>query len=281
MASNFDGINMFNTAQQIGKVTTDTVADLGRFSRFAVGTISWAVTGLRQWRNWQLIFPQFWEVGFRSLPVVLLTGTFVGMVIAVQAYDQFFNVGLANQLGSIINISVVRELGPVLAGVMLAGRVGGSLTAELGTMKITEQIEALRSMGADPLRVLAAPRFLACLLMIPFLTVYTDLTGVFGGYFICVDVYGVNAADYWRYSAQIAETWDISAGLLKSFFFGGAIATISCYKGFTCKEGAHGVGQACTEAFVASFISILALNFMMGVIFKAIYNTFWPLKEML
>ena len=266
---------MSNIAQQIGKFTTDTVADLGRFSRFAAGTISWATVGLRQWRNWQLIFPQFWEVGVRSLPVVLLTGTFVGMVIAVQAYDQFFNVGLANQLGSIINISVVRELGPVLAGVMLAGRVGGSLTAELGTMKVTEQIEALRSMGADPLRVLAAPRFLACLLMIPFLTVYTDLTGVFGGYFICVDVYGVNAADYWRYSALITETWDISAGLLKSFFFGGAIGLISCYKGFHCSRGASGVGRACTEGFVLNFIVILVLDFFLAILLSAIYECIW------
>jgi phospholipid/cholesterol/gamma-HCH transport system permease protein len=266
---------MFNAAQQIGKVTTDTVADLGRFSRFTAGTISWAFAGLGQWRNWQLIFPQFWEVGVRSLPVVLLTGTFVGMVLAVQAYAQFFNMGLANRLGSIINISVVRELGPVLAGVMLAGRVGGSLTAELGTMKVTEQIEALRSMGADPLRVLVAPRFLACLLMIPFLTIYTDLTGVFGGYFICVDVYGVNAADYWRYSALITETWDISAGLLKSFFFGGAIGLISCYKGFRCSRGASGVGRACTEGFVLNFIVILALDFFLAILLSAIYECIW------
>jgi len=266
---------MLNTAQQIGKITTETVANFGRFSRFAGGTISWAFAGLKQWRNWQLIFPQFWEVGTRSLPVVLLTGTFVGMVIALQAYAQFYNIGLANQLGAIINISVIRELGPVLAGVMLAGRVGGSLTAELGTMKITEQIEALRSMGADPLRVLAAPRFLACLLMIPFLTVYTDLTGVFGGYFICVDIYGVNAADYWRYSAQVMENWDIFAGLLKSFFFGGAIGLISCYKGFHCSHGASGVGRACTEGFVLNFVAILVLDLFLTVLLAAIYECIW------
>lgn len=266
---------MLNATQQIGKVTTEAVANFGRFSRFSAGTISWAFAGLKQWRNWRLIFPQFWQVGASSLPVVLLTGTFVGMVIAIQAYDQFFNVGLANQLGSIINISVVRELGPVLAGVMLAGRVGGSLTAELGTMKITEQIEALRSMGADPLRVLAAPRFLACLLMIPFLTIYTDLTGVFGGYFICVDVYGVNSADYWRYSAQVVENWDVFAGLLKSFFFGGAIGLISCYKGFHCSRGASGVGRACTEGFVLNFIVILALDFFLAILLSAIYESIW------
>ena len=266
---------MLERVQKLGRGTTAMVADFGRFSRFAGGTISWAFGGLRQWRNWRLIFPQFWEVGWRSLPVVLLTGTFVGMVIAVQAYAQFANVGLANQLGSIINISVVRELGPVLAGVMLAGRVGGSLTAELGTMRITEQIEALRSMGADPLRILAGPRFLACLLMIPFLAVYTDLTGVFGGYFICVDVYGVNAADYWRYSAQVVYNWDIFVGLLKSFFFGGAIGLISCYKGFYCARGASGVARACTEGFVLNFMAILVLDFFLAVLLGAIYESIW------
>ena len=273
-----NGADMMSAVQHIGRFTTDVVADLGRFSRFASGTISWAFVGLRRWRNWQLLFPQFWDVGVCSLPVVLLTGTFVGMVIAVQAYAQFYSMGLANHLGSIINVSVIRELGPVLAGVMLAGRVGGSLTAELGTMKITEQIEALRSMGADPLRVLAAPRFLACLLMIPFLTVYTDLTGVFGGYFICVDIYGVNAADYWRYSALVTETWDISAGLLKSFFFGGAIGLISCYKGFHSSHGASGVGRACTEGFVLNFIVILALDFFLAILLSAIYECIWDLS---
>ena len=266
---------MLDAVQKLGKATTDIVADFGQLSRFAGGTISWALGGLGQWRNWRLILPQFWEVGWRSLPVVLLTGTFVGMVIAVQAYAQFFSAGLANQLGSIINIAVVRELGPVLAGVMLAGRVGGSLTAELGTMRITEQIEALRSMGADPLRILAGPRFLACLLMIPFLTVYTDLTGVFGGYFICVDVYGVNAADYWRYSAQVVYSWDISVGLLKSFFFGGAIGIISCYKGFHCARGASGVARACTEGFVLNFIAILVIDFFLSVLLGAIYESIW------
>ena len=266
---------MLDAVQQLGKTTTEIVANFGRFSRFAGGTISWAFGGLSQWRNWRLILPQFWEVGTRSLPVVLLTGTFVGMVIAVQTYAHFFSAGLANQLGSIINLSVVRELGPVLAGALLAGRVGGSLTAELGTMRITEQIEALRSMGAEPLRVLAGPRFLACLLMIPFLTIYTDLMGVFGGYFICVDVYGVNAADYWRYSAQIVESWDIFVGLLKSFFFGGAIGLISCYKGFHCARGASGVARACTEGFVLNFIAILVLDLFLAILLGSIYESIW------
>jgi phospholipid/cholesterol/gamma-HCH transport system permease protein len=174
----------------------------------------------------------------------------------------------------------VKELGPVLAAVMLAGRIGGALTAELGTMRVTEQIDAVRSMGTDPVRYLVAPRLLACLLLTPVLIVYADLMGVVGGAFVSFYQLHINSEAYWNFSASGVELWDVSVGIVKGFFFGGAIAAISCYKGFTCREGAEGVGHACTEAFVASFISILAINFALGVIFKAIYNTFWPLKSL-
>jgi len=219
-------------------------------------------------------------IGVRSVPIIMITGAFVGMILAVQAYDQLAGMGLEEHLGVLINVSVVKELGPVLAGVMLAGRVGGALTAELGTMKVTEQIDAVRSMGTDPMMYLVAPRVLACLLLTPFLIIYTDLLGILGGYFVSVVQFKINASAYWSFSASGVELWDISIGIVKGFFFGGAIAIISCYKGFTCKEGAQGVGQACTEAFVASFISILAIDFALAVIFKAIYNTFWTTKSL-
>ena len=163
---------------------------------------------------------------------------------------------------------------------MLAGRVGGALTAELGTMKVTEQIDAVRSMGTDPMRYLVTPRFLACLLLTPVLIIYADLMGILGGYFISVIQFGINNRAYWNFSASGVELWDVGIGIAKGFFFGAAIALISCYKGFTCKEGAHGVGQACTEAFVTSFISILALDFALAVIFKSIYSIFWPIKSL-
>jgi phospholipid/cholesterol/gamma-HCH transport system permease protein len=183
-------------------------------------------------------------------------------------------------LGVLINISVVKELGPVLAAVMLAGRVGGALTAELGTMNVTEQIDAVRSIGTDPIWYLVAPRVMACLLLTPFLIIYADLLGILGGYFVGVVQLGINNWAYWSFSASGVELWDIAVGVIKGLFFGGAIAVISCYKGFTCKEGAQGVGQACTEAFVASFISILVLDFALAVMFKAIYNTFWPFRSL-
>jgi phospholipid/cholesterol/gamma-HCH transport system permease protein len=211
--------------------------------------------------------------------IVSITGLFVGMVLAVQAAVQFLNLGLGQYLGSVINLSVIRELGPVLAGVMLAGRVGGALTAELGTMHVTEQIDALKTMGVDPLRYLVAPRFLACLLLTPLLTCYANFLGAVGGYLISVKYYGVSSVLYWRYSAQSIEMWDITAGLTKSVLFGGAIAMISCYKGFHCRAGAEGVGRACTEAFVLSFVSILTIDFFMAVFLQGIYEAFWGLKS--
>jgi len=210
----------------------------------------------------------------------MITGAFVGMTLAVQAYDQLAGMGLEEHLGVLINVSVVKELGPVLAAVMLAGRVGGALTAELGTMNVTEQIDAVRSMGTDPIRHLVAPRILACLLLTPFLIIYADFLGIVGGWFISVVQLGINNRAYWSFSASGVDLWDVAIGVIKGLFFGVAIAVISCYKGFTCKEGAHGVGQACTEAFVASFISILALDFALAVISKALYSMFWPIRSL-
>jgi len=128
---------------------------------------------------------------------------------------------------------------------------------------------------------LVAPRVLACLFLMPFLIIYANLLGILGGYFVGVVQFGINSWAYWNFSASGVELWDVVVGIIKGFFFGGAIAVISCYKGFTCKEGAQGVGRACTEAFVASFISILVLDFILVVVFKAIYSTFWPFKSLI
>lgn len=264
----------------IGAKTIGGVSNMGRFGRFVWQSMIVSLRSCLSHRTYPLIWTQMNTIGVHSVPVVMITGAFVGMVLAVQAYDQLAGMGLEEHLGVLINISVVKELGPVLAAVMLAGRIGGALTAELGTMNVTEQIDAIRSMGTDPIRYLVAPRVLACLLLTPFLIIYADLMGIIGGYFLSVIQLGINSRAYWSFSASGVELWDVSIGVIKGFFFGAAIAVIGCYKGFTCREGAHGVGQACTEAFVASFISILALDFALAVIFKAIYNTFWPLRSL-
>ena len=266
---------------QLGDRTLQSVAAFGAFWRFFGQISSWMVAGINRWRNWQLVAPVAYEVGNRSVPVILITGTFVGMVLAVQAYEQFLSAGLEDRMGVVINLSVVRELGPVLAGVMLAGRVGGALTAELGTMNVTEQIEALRSMGADPIRYLVVPRFLACLLLTPFLTIYCDVMGALGGWFITVKIFNVPSEPYWQFTASALERWDLLVGFIKSIFFGAAIAVISCYKGVHCRHGAEGVGRACTESFVTSFIAILVLDFFIGFFMQAFYNFMWGFKPVL
>lgn len=257
------------------------IRETGRFGIFVGQSLLATCRSCTQSTLYPLIWAQMNAIGVRSVPVIMLTGAFVGMLLAVQAYDQLAGMGLEEHLGILINISVVKELGPVLSAVMLSGRVGGALTAELGTMNVTEQISAVRSMGTDPMCYLVAPRLLACLLLTPVLIIYADLMGIVGGYIISVLQFGINSDAYWSFSASGVELWDISVGITKGFFFGAAIALVSCYKGFNCKEGAHGVGQACTEAFVGSFILILALDLALAVIFKAIYNTFWPMRILL
>ncbi len=267
--------------EQLGQWVIKTVGNTGDFARFA-----WAANGamartLFEPKTYPRILTQMYVIGVKSVPVVMATGAFVGMILALQSYDQLAHMGLQERMGVLINKAVIRELGPVLAAIMLAGRVGGALTAELGTMNVTEQISAVRSMGTDPIRYLVAPRILACLLLTPLLIIYADLVGILGGFFVSVFQLKINAGAYWSYSASGVEMWDITTGILKGFFFGGAIATISCYKGFNCREGAQGVGEACTEAFVGSFMSILFLNYVFTIVFDAIYKSFWTVKPLL
>ncbi len=264
----------------LGAKTIQDIVNAGPFGRFAWRSMVTSARSSTARRTYPLVWNQMNLIGVRSVPVIMITGAFVGMTLAVQAYDQLAGMGLEEHLGVLINISVVKELGPVLAAVMLAGRIGGALTAELGTMNVTEQIDAVRSMGTDPIRYLVAPRVLACLLLTPVLIIYADLMGVVGGALVSFLQFGINSRAYWDLSAYGVEFWDIAVGVVKGFFFGAAIAVISCYKGFTCQEGAHGVGQACTDAFVASFISILALDFALAVISKNVYQMFWPLKSL-
>ena len=261
----------------IGRFALDRLADFGDFWTFAGHVFGNCLGALTHKRDLERLWPQAYSIGAASVPVILVTGVFVGMVLAVQAIEQFKAVNLEDRMGVIVSLSVVRELGPVLAGVMLAGRVGGALTAELGTMNVTEQLDALRAMGADPIRVLVVPRFLACVLLTPLLTLYCDLLGVYGGWFISVPIFGVSDSSYWNY-AQAVETWDIGSGLVKAFFFGSALGLISCYKGFNCGPGAQGVGRACTQSFVAGFISILILDFFLAVALKNAYESIWGFK---
>jgi len=260
---------------RMGGATLRGVAGFGDFCRFSAQTFRWVAEAGFRWRNLRLLAPQLYEVGTRSIPVVMITGAFVGMVLAVQTVTQFKAIGMTARMGTIVNLSVLRELGPVLAGVMLAGRVGGGLTAELGTMRVTEQIDALRAMGADPIRVLVVPRFLACVLLVPVLVLYANAMGILGGYVISVYVYAVNAPEFWRHAQETVERFDVFYGPIKSVFFGAVLGLICCYRGFRCAPGAAGVGRACTESFVASCMAILGLNFFLGMLLNTLHEFFY------
>lgn len=221
------------------------------------------------------ILPNFYHVGVLSLPVVALTGTFIGMVLAVQSYEQFRNIGMESRLGAVINMSLVRELGPVLAATMLSGRVGSAMAAVLGTMRVTEQVDALISMGANPIHYLVVPRFLACLLLIPALTIMADFMGIVGGYFFSTTILDIDHYQYLNNSRSFVRGWDFFMGIFKSFFFGAIIAIVSCYRGFHCQAGAEGVGRAATAAFVISFVLILIVDLMLNILLDATYAAFW------
>lgn len=256
----------------VGGQVLEYVADFGRFAQFCSRTWRWMLTAAPVWCRPRLIWPQLYEIGTCSIPVVMLVGGFVGMVLAIEAYDQFAAIGQELRLGGVINISVVKQIGPVLAAIMLAGRIGGSVSAELGTMRVTEQLDAMRVMGVDPIAYLVVPRVLACVLMIPIMTVFSDLTGIVGGYLVTVRGYGVHAQSYWEFSSRFVSAYDVMTGLVKSVFFGLAIGMISCYKGFYCRGGAAGVGKAATDAFVTSFIAIIVSNFFLAKFLKDIYR---------
>jgi len=264
----------------LGAVVVEAVRNFGRFWTFSASTVAYAPHEILTLRGWRRLLPQCFHIGAKSVPVVVLTGTFVGMVLVVQGWAQFDAAGLTERLGAIVNISVAAELGPVLAGVMIAGRVGGALTAELGTMNVTEQLLALRAMGADPVRYLATPRFLACLLLTPLLTAYADLMGAVGAWAVYA-FKGGDSVPYWRYTREVVELWDLGTGMVKALFFGGVIGLVGCYKGFHCRSGAEGVGRACTEAFVISFIVILMLDFFLNVFINKVYELWYGFRSLI
>jgi phospholipid/cholesterol/gamma-HCH transport system permease protein len=279
-----------NQPPSLRGAVADSLADWGGAvieSVYTIGDLSIFSAKLFSWLFWRLpqretLIPNFYQVGVLSLPVIALTGTFIGMVLAVQSYFMFRDLGLETRLGGVINMTLVRELGPVLAATMLAGRVGCAMAAELGTMRITEQIDALEGMGADPIHYLVVPRFLACIFLIPTLTIMADFMGVLGGYVYSINILHIDAHHYWKNSEKFVQLFDVFSGLFKSFFFGGAIALVSCHRGFNCTAGAEGVGRAATAAFVWSFVLILAIDLLLGkVLYTTYYNIFPEASKLL
>lgn len=210
------------------------------------------------------IADQMLEVGVRSLPVVIVTAVFTGMVFALQTYTGFKRFGAEAVVGTVVALSVTRELGPVLTGLIVAGRAGAAMAAELGTMRVTEQIDALETLATNPVKYLIVPRFLSGIIMLPALTVCADIIGILGGYLITTGLFGTSSVVYWKRTWDFLEVNDIYSGLIKACFFGASIALISCYKGFYTEGGAEGVGKATTGAVVMSSMTILVSDYFLS-----------------
>ena len=254
-----------NILGSIGAATIDFIRSCGKMGLFflsiikpfKVGKVSWKVIGL-----------QIIEIGYYSLPVIGLTAIFTGAVLALQSYTGFSRFNAESSIASVVALSVIRELGPVLAGLMLSGRVAASIAAEIGTMRVTEQIDALYTLGTNPINYLAIPRIISGIIVLPLLVIIADIIGVLGGYLVAI--YKLNFSSYSYLSSTINYIhWDdVQSSLIKAVVFGFIVTFIGCFYGFNSKEGAQGVGYATTTAVVVSSIMILLSNYIItGILF--------------
>lgn len=235
-------------------------------------SVTWVV--LKRPPQWNLIRDQMYEIGVGSLPVVAITGFSTGMVLAAQSFFQLSDKGLASATGLMVTKAMLVELGPVLTAFMVTGRVGAAICAELGTMRVTEQIDALTSMAVNPLRYLVAPRFIAGTLMLPLLTIFSCACGVLGGYLLSVYYYNMAPGSFLDPLPEQITTFDIASGIIKGFVFGLIIITISCYRGMATRGGAAGVGQATTNSVVICYSVILIGNFLLTLSLNNSYTFF-------
>lgn len=247
----------------LGALIHDAIGRFGVFVRFAGEALGALMRHPLASLRWRTLAPLLVEVGTASIPVVALTGLLVGLILSVEGYAQFEAIGAERRMGGIINANVVKQIGPVLAAVMVAGRVGGAIAAELGSMRIGDQLDAMRSAGADPVARLVPARVVACAVMTPVLTVYSDVLGVVGAWAVLTQVHGVPSEEYWHHTSMFLLALDPVNGLLKAAVFGAAIGLIASFKGFTCAPGPVGVARAATGAFVASFVAIVAINLVL------------------
>ena len=217
----------------------------------------------------RLVLRQIVYVGYYSLPVVGLTALFTGMVLALQSYTGFSRFNAESAIATVVVLSVTRELGPVIAGLMVAGRVGAAMAAEIGTMRVTEQIDALTTLSTDPLRYLVLPRLLAGLVTLPLLVLVADIIGVFGGFLVATYKLNFNPVTYLTQTERYLETIDVVSGLVKAAVFGFIVALMGCYHGYHSRGGAEGVGQATTYAVVSASILILLFNYFLTQAFFA------------
>lgn len=251
----------------IGRVVLQFLAQLGRLILFMATAVSHCV---RPPFYPRMIGRQMIDIGYYSLPVVGLTAIFSGMVLALQSYTGFARFSAESAVANVVVLSITRELGPVLAGLMVAGRIGASMAAEIGTMRVTEQVDALTTLSTNPYKYLIAPRLIAGLLMLPLLVLVADIIGVFGGYLVGVYKLGFNPNVYLANTIDFLEPLDVISGLVKAAVFGFIIALMGCYNGYHSRGGAQGVGSATTNAVVSSSILILISNYIITELFFAV-----------
>ncbi len=230
-----------------------------------------AVSIVRARIRWRLVFRQILEAGYRSQLVVLVTGGFTGAVFAAQTYFQFHRLGMDSAVGAVVAVSLFRELGPVLTGLMVAGRVGASMSAEIGTMKVTEQIDALRALGVHPIDYLVVPRVIALVVSMPLLVAECCAIGIAVSYMVGVRMLGISGAYYMKNMLKFTGVRDIEMALAKGLCFGVLIVFIACHQGLNAKEGAVGVGRAPTEAVVISSLAILVANFFLTMFLNILF----------
>ena len=217
------------------------------------------------------IMEQAKKAGLDSLPIISLVSLFIGFIFALQTAYFMQQLGSEMYIASLVALSLVRELGPVITALVVAGRVGASITAELGTMQVTEQIDALETLATNPVKYLVVPRFIALTLMLPLLTLYADIIGIFGGFLICINKLGISSSLYINVTCETLKYKDLFTGLLKALFFGMIIAIVSCYEGFSVEGGAEGVGRATTRSVVVTFILIITADCFLTALFYFIF----------
>jgi phospholipid/cholesterol/gamma-HCH transport system permease protein len=253
----------------VRKHSVQTLEMIGDYVSMVVSVLS---SALRKPPAWPLIREQLYHIGVLSLTVVAITGFTTGFVLAAQSFYQLGEKGLASVTGVLVGKSMITELGPILTAFMVTGRVGSSMCAELGTMKVTEQIDALRSMAVNPNAYLIAPRFIAGIFMIPLLTLFSTMMGIFGGYLIAVDLFHMSSASYLNPMQVHITLFDVATGFIKAFVFGILIVTVCCYRGMKTTGGAAGVGKATTQSVVTSYILILVADFFLTMALNMIHQ---------
>ena len=243
----------------LGKPLVKFIISLGELTLFISKALYNALTPPFYFKNF---FKQVMDIGCYSLPVVGLTTIFAGMVIAMQSYSGFSSVGAESMVADVVLISVTRELAPVLSALMVAGRIGAAMAAEIGTMKVTEQLDALVTLSTNPFKYLFAPRMWGGLVVLPFLVLFGDVIGIFGGYVVGIYKLGFNPANYINATLEYLQALDIITGVIKAAVFGFIIALMGCYNGYKSRGGAQGVGEATTNAVVSASILILIFNYL-------------------